>query len=96
VLGGFPEEAIDPEYLAGKSGAHRVAGHAPIPAATWRFYETLMKPLREGQSPDKEFEEGLASSDLTGRRVMRDADIESARRRIPGTQALDERHEFVT
>jgi carboxyvinyl-carboxyphosphonate phosphorylmutase len=73
VLGGFPEEAIDPDYLAGKRVRFALQGHAPIAAATLAVYETL-KPLREGQSPKNL--KGLASSDLTGR-VTRDADMKA-------------------
>jgi len=71
VLGGFPEEMIDPDYLAGKRVRIALQGHAPIAAATLAVYETL-KALCDGQSPKNL--KGLASSDLTGR-VTRDADM---------------------
>jgi carboxyvinyl-carboxyphosphonate phosphorylmutase len=73
VLGGFPEEMIDPDYLAGKRVRIALQGHAPIAAATLAVYETL-KALRDGQSPKNL--KGLASSDLTGR-VTRDADMKA-------------------
>jgi len=73
VLGGFPEEAIDPDYLAGKRVRIALQGHAPIAAATLAVYETL-KALCDGQSPKNL--KGLASSDLTGR-VTRDADMKA-------------------
>jgi len=73
VLGGFPEEAADPNYLASKRVRIALQGHAPIAAATLAVYETL-KALCEGQSPKNL--KGLASSDLTGR-VTRDADMKA-------------------
>jgi oxaloacetate decarboxylase len=73
VLGGFAEEAIDPDYLAGKRVRIALQGHAPIAAATSAVYETL-KALREGHSPKNL--KGLASSDLTGR-VTRDAEVKA-------------------
>jgi carboxyvinyl-carboxyphosphonate phosphorylmutase len=73
VLGGLSEEAIDPDYLAGKRVRIALQGHAPIAAATLAVYETL-KALRDGQSPKNL--KGLASSDLTGR-VTRDADVKA-------------------
>ncbi len=73
VLGGFPEEAADPDYLASKRVRIALQGHAPIAAATLAVYETL-KALCEGQSPKNL--KGLASSDLTGR-VTRDADMKA-------------------
>ncbi len=73
VLGGFPEEMIDPDYLAGKRVRIALQGHAPIAAATLAVYETL-KALCDGQSPKNL--KGLASSDLTGR-VTRDADMKA-------------------
>jgi carboxyvinyl-carboxyphosphonate phosphorylmutase len=69
VLGGFPEEMIDPDDLANKRVRIALQGHAPFAAATLAVYETL-KALREGQSPKNL--KGLASSELTGR-VTRDA-----------------------
>ena len=73
VLGGFPQEMIDPDYLAGKRVRIALQGHAPIAAATLAVYETL-KALRDGQSPKNL--KGLASSELTGR-VTRDADMKA-------------------
>jgi carboxyvinyl-carboxyphosphonate phosphorylmutase len=71
VLGGFPEEMIDIDYLANKRVRIALQGHAPFAAATLAVYETL-KALREGQSPKNL--KGLASSELTGR-VTRDAEM---------------------
>jgi carboxyvinyl-carboxyphosphonate phosphorylmutase len=69
VLGGFPEEMIDLDYLANKRVRIALQGHAPFAAATLAVYETL-KALREGQLPKNL--KGLASSELTAR-VTRDA-----------------------
>ncbi len=71
VLGGFPEEMTDPNYLAGKRVRIALQGHAPFAAATQAIYETL-KALREGLPP-KDLK-GLASSELMGR-VTREADV---------------------
>jgi carboxyvinyl-carboxyphosphonate phosphorylmutase len=73
VLGGFPEELIDRDYLAGQRVRIALQGHAPFAAATQAVYETL-KALRDGQSPKSL--KGLASSELTGR-VTRDADVKA-------------------
>ena len=73
VLGGFPEEMIDLDYLASQRVRIALQGHAPIAAATLAVYETL-KALRDGQSPKNL--KGLASPDLTGR-VTRDADMKA-------------------
>jgi oxaloacetate decarboxylase len=73
VLGGFPEEMIDPDYLASRRVRIALQGHAPFAAATQAVYETL-KALRDGQSPKNL--KGLASSDLTGR-VTRDAEVKA-------------------
>ena len=73
VLGGFPEEMIDPGYLASRRVRIALQGHAPFAAATQAVYETL-KALRDGQSPKNL--KGLASSDLTGR-VTRDAEVKA-------------------
>jgi carboxyvinyl-carboxyphosphonate phosphorylmutase len=73
VLGGFPEEAIDPDYLAGKRVRVALQGHAPFAAATLAVYETL-KALRDGELPKNL--KGLASSELTGR-VTREADMKA-------------------
>ncbi|MEA2794603.1 MAG: oxaloacetate decarboxylase [Bradyrhizobium sp.] len=73
VLGGFPEEMIDLDYLANKRVRIALQGHAPFAAATLAVYETL-KALREGQSPKNL--KGLASSELTGR-VTRDAEMKN-------------------
>src|SRR5260370_12978914 len=73
VLGGFPEEMIDLDYLA--NGRVRIAlkGHAPFAAATLAVYETL-KALRAGTAPKNL--KGLASAELMGR-VTRDADVKA-------------------
>ncbi len=71
VLGGFPEEMIDPDYFAGKRIRIALQGHAPFAAATQAVYDTL-KALHDGQSPKNL--KGLASSELTGR-ATRDADV---------------------
>ena len=71
VLGGFPEELVDQDYLAGQRVRIALQGHAPFAAATQAVYETL-KALRDGRSPGDL--EGLASSGLIGR-VMREADV---------------------
>src|ERR1700730_787158 len=73
VLGGFPEEAIDLDYLAGKRVRIALQGHAPFAAATLAVYETL-KALRDGELPKNL--KGLASSELTGR-VTREADMKA-------------------
>src|ERR1700755_1478019 len=64
VLGGFPEELSDLNYLAGQRVRIALQGHAPFAAATQAVYETL-KALRAGQSPKAL--KGLASSALTSR-----------------------------
>ena len=71
VLGGFPEEMIDRDYLASQRVRIALQGHAPFAAATLAVYETL-KALRDGQPPNNL--KGLASSELTGR-LTRDADV---------------------
>jgi carboxyvinyl-carboxyphosphonate phosphorylmutase len=73
VLGGFPEEMIDLDYLANRRVRIALQGHAPFAAATQAVYETL-KALRNGQSPKNL--KGLASSELTGR-VTRDAEMKA-------------------
>ena len=73
VLGGFPEEMIDLDYLANQRVRIALQGHAPFAAATQAVYETL-KSLREGASPKNLT--GLASSELTGR-VTRDAAVKA-------------------
>jgi carboxyvinyl-carboxyphosphonate phosphorylmutase len=73
VLGGFPEEMIDRDYLAGQRVRIALQGHAPFAAATQAVYETL-KALRDGLPPKQL--KGLASSELTGR-VTRDADVKA-------------------
>jgi carboxyvinyl-carboxyphosphonate phosphorylmutase len=74
VLGGAPEEMLEPDYLA----AHRVRialqGHAPFAAATQAVYDTL-KALREG-TPPKNLK-GIASQELIAR-VTRDAAIKAS------------------
>ena len=73
VLGGFPEEMTDLDYLANQRVRIALQGHAPFAAATLAVYETL-KALREGASPKNLT--GLASSELTGR-VTRDAAVKA-------------------
>jgi oxaloacetate decarboxylase len=73
VLGGFPEELVDRDYLAGQRVRIALQGHAPFAAATQAVYETL-KALRVGQSPGDL--KGLASSGLIGR-ATRDADVKA-------------------
>jgi carboxyvinyl-carboxyphosphonate phosphorylmutase len=73
VLGGFPEEMIDRDYLTGQRVRIALQGHAPFAAATQAVYETL-KALRDGLPPKQL--KGLASSELTGR-VTRDADVKA-------------------
>jgi oxaloacetate decarboxylase len=73
VLGGFPEELIDQNYLVSKRVKIALQGHAPFAAATQAVYATL-KALRDGQTP-KELK-GLASSELTGR-ATREADVKA-------------------
>jgi carboxyvinyl-carboxyphosphonate phosphorylmutase len=73
VMGGFPEDSIDLDYLANQRVRIALQGHAPFAAATQAVYETL-KALRDGQSPKTL--KGLASSELTGR-VTRDADVKA-------------------
>jgi len=73
VLGGFPEEMIDLDYLANRRVRIALQGHAPFAAATQAVYET-MKALRDGQSPKNL--KGLASSELTGR-VTREAEVKA-------------------
>jgi carboxyvinyl-carboxyphosphonate phosphorylmutase len=73
VLGGFPEELVDRDYLAGLRVRIALQGHAPVAAATQAVYETL-KALRDGGSPGEL--KGLASSGRTGR-VTRDADVKA-------------------
>ncbi|MGH6766638.1 MAG: isocitrate lyase/PEP mutase family protein, partial [Bradyrhizobium sp.] len=69
VLGGFPEELVECDYLAAQRVRIALQGHAPFAAATQAVYQTL-KALRDGESPKNL--KGLASSELTGR-VTRDA-----------------------
>src|ERR1700704_766680 len=71
VLGGFPEELIDRDYLAGQRVRIALQGHAPFAAATQAVYDTL-KALRDGTSPKSL--KGLASSELTGR-LTREQDM---------------------
>ena len=73
VLGGFPEELIDPNALVGQRVRIALQGHAPFAAATLAVYATL-KALRDGELPKNL--KGLASSELTGR-VTRDADMKT-------------------
>ncbi len=73
VLGGFPEELIDRNYLVSQRVRIALQGHAPFAAATQAVYATL-KALRDGGAP-KDLK-GLASSELTGR-VTRDAEVKA-------------------
>jgi carboxyvinyl-carboxyphosphonate phosphorylmutase len=73
VLGGFPEELVDRDYLAGQRVRIALQGHAPFAAATQAVYETL-KALRDSRSPGDL--KGLASSGLIGR-ATRDADVKA-------------------
>jgi oxaloacetate decarboxylase len=73
VLGGFPEELIDPNALASQRVRIALQGHAPFAAATQAVYATL-KALRDGELP-KNLKD-VASSELTGR-VTRDADMKT-------------------
>jgi oxaloacetate decarboxylase len=73
VLGGFPEELVDRDYLAGQRVRIALQGHAPFAAATQAVYEKL-KALCDGQSPGDL--KGLASAGLIGR-ATRDADVKA-------------------
>jgi carboxyvinyl-carboxyphosphonate phosphorylmutase len=73
VLGGFPEELVDRDDLAGQRVRIALQGHAPFAAATQAVYETL-KALRDGQSPADL--KGLASSGLIGH-TTREADVKA-------------------
>jgi oxaloacetate decarboxylase len=73
VLGGFPEEMIDLDYLANRRVRIALQGHAPFAAATLAVYETL-KALRGG-TPLKDLK-GVAPSELMGR-LTRDADMKA-------------------
>jgi carboxyvinyl-carboxyphosphonate phosphorylmutase len=73
VLGGFPEELVDRDDLAGQRVRIALQGHAPFAAATQAVYETL-DALRDGRSPGDL--KGLASSGLIGR-ATRDADVKA-------------------
>jgi carboxyvinyl-carboxyphosphonate phosphorylmutase len=73
VLGGFPDETIELDYLAGQRVRIALQGHAPFAAATQAVQDTL-KALRDGEAPKSL--KGLASSELTGR-VTRDAAVKA-------------------
>jgi len=73
VLGGFPEEMIDLDYLANQRVRIALQGHAPFAAATLAVYETL-KALRAGTAAKSL--KGLASAELMGR-LTRDADVKA-------------------
>ena len=73
VLGGFPEELVDLDYLAGERVRIALQGHAPFAAATQAVYETL-KALRDGRSPGDL--KGLASAGLIGR-ATREPDVKA-------------------
>src|SRR5260370_420779 len=66
VLGGFPEEMIDLDYLANRRVRSALHGHAPLPAATQAGYATL-QAVRNGTSPTEL--ERTASSEFTRRRA---------------------------
>jgi carboxyvinyl-carboxyphosphonate phosphorylmutase len=74
VLGGAPEEMLEPDYLAAQRVRIALQGHAPFAAATQAVYDTL-KALREG-TPPKNLK-GIASQELTAR-VTRDAAIKAS------------------
>ena len=73
VLGGFPEEMIDLDYLANQRVRIALQGHTPFAAATLAVYETL-KALRAGTTAKSL--KGLASAELMGR-LTRDADVKA-------------------
>jgi len=73
VLGGFPEEMSDLDYLANKRVRLSLQGHAPFAAATLAVYETL-KALRAGTAAKSL--KGLASAELMGR-LTRDMDVKT-------------------
>jgi carboxyvinyl-carboxyphosphonate phosphorylmutase len=73
VLGGFPDETIELDYLSGQRVRIALQGHAPFAAATQAVYGTL-KALRDGEAPKSL--KGLASSELTAR-VTRDAAVKA-------------------
>jgi oxaloacetate decarboxylase len=74
VLGGAPEEMLEPNYLAAQRVRIALQGHAPFAAATQAVYDTL-KALREGTLPKNL--KGLASPELTAR-VTRDVAIKAS------------------
>jgi carboxyvinyl-carboxyphosphonate phosphorylmutase len=82
VLGGFPEEITDPNYLAGQRVRIALQGHAPFTAATQAVYDTL-KALREGQPPKNL--KGLASAELTAA-LTRDAAMKARIREFLGVK----------
>jgi len=73
IVGGFPEEMVDLDYLANQRVRIALQGHAPFAAATQAVHETL-KALRDGQSPKNL--KALASSEFTSR-VTRDSDVKA-------------------
>jgi carboxyvinyl-carboxyphosphonate phosphorylmutase len=73
VVGGFPEDMTDRDYLASQRVRIALQSHAPFAAATQAVYETL-KALRDGTSPKNL--KGLASPELTGR-VTRETDVKA-------------------
>src|SRR5258707_8784959 len=64
VLGGFPEEKIDLDYLANRRGCIAFQGHAPFAAATLAVFQTL-KAFRARTAPEDFY--GLSSFQLIGR-----------------------------
>ncbi len=93
VLGGFPEEKIDLDYLANRRVCIALQGHAPFAAATLAVYETL-KALRAGTAPKN------GSEELEGPCVIRAngppharCGCKGARRRISRVEEIDERRD---
>lgn len=73
VLGGSPEDMMDPVYLATQRVRIALQGHAPFAAATQAVFETL-KALREGASPKNL--KGIASAELMAH-LMREAAVKA-------------------
>jgi carboxyvinyl-carboxyphosphonate phosphorylmutase len=80
LVGGFPEEMSDRNYLAGQRVRIALQGHAPFAAATEAVYQTL-KALRDGGGPAQL--KGLASAELTGR-AMRDSEMKARSKKFLG------------
>lgn len=73
VLGGSPEDMMDPVYLASQRVRIALQGHAPFAAATQAVFDTL-KALREGTSPKNL--KGIASAELMAH-LMREAAVKA-------------------